>query len=126
MPDPARVGAACHEVVSDLPEARGVTRLSQPSAQAATGGHACGHTGVRTMPALLVPSAAAAGGFAFVCNPIVPSAAAMLCLAVFLFCGMAIGASGIGGVAVVPLLGVALEVPVKDAVHAVMAAYVIT
>lgn len=78
------------------------------------------------MPALLVPSAAAAGGFAFVCNPIVPSAAAMLCLAVFLFCGMAIGASGIGGVAVVPLLGVALEVPVKDAVHAVMAAYVIT
>ena len=71
-------------------------------------------------------TSAAAGSFLFVCNPVVPSAAGMLCLIVFLFCGVAIGATGIGGVAVVPLLGVALEVPVKDAVHAVMAAYIVT
>ena len=69
--------------------------------------------------------AAAARSFCTVCSPIVPSAAAALCLVVFLFCGVTIGATGVGGVAVVPMLGL-IDVPVKEAVHAVMAAYIVT
>ena len=67
-----------------------------------------------------------AGSFSVTCAPIALSGTAALCAAVLLFSGVAIGATGIGGVLVVPMLGVALSLPIKVAIHATMAAYVVT